>query len=329
MFFPFIVLLFSQDVFQKPSSFANEGFFSIASINDSAPLTVRNVYRDVLDNNIVLSRLSDKELLSDSITVYYPEADAQYPLVLFVHGWGAKKSAHRAMARYMASFGFVTATLSSRHRSKPYEWLPAIQRSFALLEQEAQRPDSPLYNKIDFKRKGLVGHSMGGTAVLHYTNRNNDIASVIALHPYNGGKGIVSWVGGENEVLGAMLKNHKADTFILSGNADAIALPEKSFELFKGMSNTKRTLFFCFDGYKHNYPVEVWGTCISGHFNRDAHAVYRRLVAMWMITSLYPNSFFSSTSRHYFDLDSVYFNTDLKPLLKGNQKKAVPAFIQK
>ena len=196
---------------------------------------VKRFYKNPVEKNFLKPSLQS-EVLRDRLSIYFPETEGNYPVVFFVHGWGCNKRNIASMARFVASNGFITVAISVKERRYPENWLPALQSAIQLVKDECTQSESPLYNKADFSRMGLVGHSMGGAAVLHYANRHREIDAVIALHPYNGGKGIVSWVGGENNTLTDKLYNQTASTLILSGTDDIVALPEKTYMFFEGLT---------------------------------------------------------------------------------------------
>ncbi len=307
-----------------------EGEFSVAGINDRRFCFYDHIYKSPVENNIKIKTLKHKKLLFGKMTVYYPEIGGNYPLIILSHGWGDGKAANAAMARHLATHGFVTAVFSSKKRKKPEDWLPVLSVAFELVFKEANNNSSPLFKKINFDKLGLLGHSMGGTAALHYSNiASNNISSVIALHPYNGGKGIVSKIGGENEVLGDVLISHSADSLILTGTQDTIALPEKSFAFFTGIESSKKTVFMLLASSKHNYPVEGVGNPNAGTYNSEAHKIYRMLVTAWCLATLKPEYKHSTFSAKLFSFKSFEFNLHIKPLLKSIDGKNCPAFISK
>ncbi|MEL3908495.1 MAG: hypothetical protein P1P64_05715 [Treponemataceae bacterium] len=308
--------------------------YPILSINDEMKIANR-FFNKPISNNLVDKKLKDKNL-AQPLSIYYPltnkETKRKFPLVIFVHGWGADKSTVSAMARYTAEVGFVTVAVSIKKRWKPENWLPALDSIFSLLEKYAINPTSPIYEKIDFSKIALVGHSMGGTGVLHYANKNKKITTVIALHPYNGGQGIVSLIGGENNVLGDKLSEQKSFCLILTGTDDMIALPEKTYKFFENLSFEKskekpllpRGMFLIFEGSKHNYPVETLGNNTAGKYNEEAFVAYLLVVRKYLLATLKDDA----KSALLFNTQTEEFKT-LEALLMGIKEKNIPPFAEK
>lgn len=301
--------------------------YEIAAINDS-PKAINIFYTKAVKNNTVDKTLIDDKL-SQVISIYYPSEKntESYPIVVVVHGWGSNKANVSSMARYLAHSGFVCAAISVKEKKHPEDWLAALDSPFRLIEKYAAKKDSPLYKKIDFKKRVLIGHSMGGTAVLHYANRHPEITSVIALHPYNGGKGIISLVGGENKVLGDKLKNQKSYTLIISGNKDSVALPDKSYEFFKNMDfsdelekiEVPRGSFLILKNCKHNYPIETIANLFENKKNEYAYYTYQILLSYYLLATVKNKKQFAKL----FQIKSQEFQ-NLKEILSNYGK--IPAY---
>lgn len=305
----------------------------MSSVNDEMK-PINRFFDKPIYCNVVDKNLKDKNL-SQPLSIYFPrteKANEKFPLVIFVHGWGGDKSTMSAMARSTAESGFVTVAVSVKKRWKPENWLPALDSVFSIIEKYAASSSSPVYEKIDFSKIALVGHSMGGTGVLHYANQNKKITSVIALHPYNGGKGIVSLIGGENDVLGDKLTEQNFFRLILTGTDDQIALPEKTYEFFENFSFDKlkekyllpRAMFLTFNDHKHNYPIEVFGNNIAGKYNKEAFVVYLLVVRKYLLATLKDDV----ESARLFDSKTPEFKT-LEAMLVEIKDKNVPAFAEK
>lgn len=301
--------------------------YDIASINEQVKLV--NIFYDkpVLNNKI------DKTLIDNNLAkplcVYYPfeKTNEKYPLVIFVHGWGNDQRAVASMARFISYSGFVTVVISVKKKNYPEDWLPALESALNIIENYSVKKNSLLHEKIDFKKIALVGHSMGGTGVLHYANRNKKIVAVIAMHPYNGGNGIVSAVGGENQILGENLNEQNSYTLILTGNKDTIALPDKTYEFFQNLNfassfpttSFPRGIFLMFDDVKHNYPVENIANIFENKKNEHSYDVYQLLVTYYLLSVLKNKKEFSDV---FLPTSSTFKN--LKQIL-GNYKN-IPAY---
>jgi len=160
----------------RPTAFkAPEGVYSVA-ISGDIQLHDRKRNRDL------------------SVKVYAPDAPGRYPVIVFSHGAGGSKESFGPLARYWASHGFV-----SIHPSHPDALAGSRsgtggtpQRGHALAGLVARVEDSPtagvnrardlssvidglaqvetavpaLKGKLDRKRIGVGGHSLGAAAAM-------------------------------------------------------------------------------------------------------------------------------------------------------------------
>lgn len=305
--------------------------YDVAAINDEVKI-VNSFYEKTVSANTIDKTLKDANL-ADPLSIYYPKAESaeKFPVVIFVHGWGCRKAAVTAMARFTAHAGFITIAVSAKKRKYPENWLPTLDSALSLLERYANDGTSPIYGKADFSRIALVGHSMGGTAVLHYANQHANIASVVALHPYNGGKGIVSLVGGENKVLGETLAGQKAYTLIITGSEDKIALPEKTYRFFENIDFSPTTknaklphgLFFQFKNVKHNDMIEAVTNMTKAFRHEEVLLAYTLIVQSYLEATLKNDA----TSAALFTPSDKAFQQFGGLLLETNKaSKTVPAF---
>jgi dienelactone hydrolase len=113
-----------------------------------------------------------------------PAAGGRFPLVLVAQGNGQSLHDQAPLCEYLASHGYVVATVPSPMRiSGPLTderemGARASEQAYDLgfaLAQVARRPD------VDARRVGLVGHSFGARAALLFAMRERRVAALVSL----------------------------------------------------------------------------------------------------------------------------------------------------
>ena len=108
--------------------------------------------------------------------VWYPDGDGPFPLVLIVHGNHNMKDfsdpGYGYLGELMASRGFVFASVDQnfinggiRNENDGRGWF--LLKHIDAFKEFAANDSTPFYDKIDFDRIALIGHSRGGEAVGH------------------------------------------------------------------------------------------------------------------------------------------------------------------
>lgn len=147
-------------------------------------------------------------------------AQAQYPLILFSHGWGGFRAQNTYQVEELASQGYIVAAPDHAYgaiasvypdgqaalnnpEALPYgsglsdlEFLTAAQvlgeqwasdLSFMLDVLEGLESDDPagqLTNRINFRRVGAMGHSTGGGAAIQFCATDERCQAVLGMDPY-------------------------------------------------------------------------------------------------------------------------------------------------
>jgi dienelactone hydrolase len=122
-------------------------------------------------------------------TVYYPgnsPAGAKLGVIAVVPGFTAYQSSINWWGPRLASWGFVvitidTYTTSDQPDSRSRQQLAAIDQVIAL----GNTSSSPIYNKVDGARQGVMGWSMGGGGSLISTKDRPSIKGSIPFAPWN------------------------------------------------------------------------------------------------------------------------------------------------
>ncbi|CAM3705172.1 alpha/beta hydrolase [Cohnella lubricantis] len=118
-------------------------------------------------------------------TVWMPEGDGPFPVVLIVHGNHSMEDfsdeGYAYLGELLASRGFAAVSVDENFLNysvwsgipnqdqKVRAWL--LLKHIGQLQQFASDASTPLYGKLDFERVALVGHSRGGQAVAMAADR--------------------------------------------------------------------------------------------------------------------------------------------------------------
>lgn len=121
-------------------------------------------------------------------------------------GLGGSKENMYWLAEPISAAGMVVIAVSAANNSAVSGYERAHKSGVAILQDENVDSRSPLYGKIS--SYGVMGFSMGGGGSVNAaTDLGREVATCIALAPYNPNPGY----------------NHSAATLILTGTADATA----------------------------------------------------------------------------------------------------------
>ncbi len=126
---------------------------------------------------------------SDTIplTIYLPDGDGPFPVVLFTHGFMLDPSLYASYGEHLASWGYLTVMpglpgnlLSSPSHRELKEILIAV---IDWIDSEADNESGPLQGKAAAGRLGLAGHSMGGKISLLVATEDRRPLAVYGLDP--------------------------------------------------------------------------------------------------------------------------------------------------
>lgn len=166
----------------------------------------------------------DEEYMSETPDLYLPIGKSgKLPVVIVIHGFGAKKKQMQPTAQLLASHGMLVLNYTAMDQTQPFQWLDGLIAAYHLLEGENRRPESKIYNRVDFQRIGLLGHSMGGAGVLHVAamekpnGLRGKIKTVVSMMPYHGTtNAITDAVAGGKDKLGCDISATPNATLIIS-----------------------------------------------------------------------------------------------------------------
>ena len=198
-------------------------------------------------------------------------------------------------------------------QNQPFQWLDGLVAAYTLLEGENRRPGSKIYNRVDFQRIGLLGHSMGAAGVLHIAamekpnGLRGKIKTVVSMMPYHGTTStFTDNIAGGKDKLGCDISSTPNATLIISAELDPTNEPIGGYEFYQTLKRNKR-VFFSLKGAKH----------IDWMKERDRkYSVAMPVITAWMLTYLCGETQYES----YFREGGHYFEKWVRETLKGNVK---------
>lgn len=295
--------------------------YEVAVLNPESFKKYNRIYHNELNHAFSAPELTDEGILDTPLTVFYPVLEGTYPLVIISHGWQVSKKPNASLARYLASQGYVAAILSAKEKRYPEEFIAAFESAYTLLKTANENTESRLYKRMDMQKIAIIGHSMGGTAALHFSQSTPDISAVIALNPYNGASSLIERVGGKNEVLGTDLTAMHIPVLIFTGDKDTIAYPEKSFAFYRQCNTAAPAAFLAVKNGVHSSGIDSKGNMLSGWFDIELYMRYRLLILGWL--DLFLKQKISAASMPY--LHPAAFEA-IKEWLNSDNTKRYPAY---
>jgi hypothetical protein len=88
---------------------------------------------------------------------------ARRPVIVWGNGTGAPPEAYAYLLRHWASWGYVVVASRQPSAGSGAEMLDAL----AFARSEDARPDSPVYQRLDFSQVAAAGHSQGAMGALN------------------------------------------------------------------------------------------------------------------------------------------------------------------
>lgn len=259
----------------------------------------------------------DEEYMSETPDLYLPIGKSgKLPVVIVIHGFGAKKKQMQPTAQLLASHGMLVLNYTAMDQTQPFQWLDGLIAAYHLLEGENRRPESKIYNRVDFQRIGLLGHSMGGAGVLHVAamekpnGLRGKIKTVVSMMPYHGTtNAITDAVAGGKDKLGCDISATPNATLIISAELDPTNEPIGGYEFYQTLTRNKR-VFFSLMGTKHIDWMNKSG------IGSKYYPVAMPVITAWMLTYLCGETQYES----YFREGGHYFEKWVRETLKGNVK---------
>lgn len=125
--------------------------------------------------------------------IFYPKeletSNKKYPVILIANGSGTPLSKYQTIAEHYASWGFIVIGTEEK-----FDWDgAAAEISLRYLErmhenQKIEEVTSIFYQKVDFEKVGIIGHSQGGVGVINAitdTKHKDIYKTAVSLSPTN------------------------------------------------------------------------------------------------------------------------------------------------
>lgn len=113
----------------------------------------------------------------------------KYPVIVVCNGTGWKGSLSRAQHQFYASYGFIVIATEETYSWNAFGAEMCIRHLERLNEYTGDDGQTNIfYQKIDFERVGIVGHSQGGVGVMNAvtnTEHKDIYKAAVALSPTN------------------------------------------------------------------------------------------------------------------------------------------------
>jgi alpha-beta hydrolase superfamily lysophospholipase len=186
---------------------------------------------------------SSTETLADpaynSAIIYYP-SDPEARIIgasTLSGGFTNTKEQMSWLAEHLASHGVITLvfTPTNNQSLNPNIWATGHKGGFQKLKSEAQRAGSPIQGKVDEKKIGIMGFSMGGAGTILAVNELG--SSVKAAVPICAFRPVTPTAA--------------IPLLLLTGTNDTVAIPANIIAAYAAMPETSPKALANFNGMTH------------------------------------------------------------------------------
>jgi dienelactone hydrolase len=179
-------------------------------------------------------------------TIYYPTDTSlgTWGAVAIVPGYTALFANEEAwMGPWLASFGFVVIGIETNSRTD-YDTQRGTELLAALNYLTTQ---SPVRDRVDANRLGVIGHSMGGGGVVYATEHQPSLKGAVALAPFSPSQSMAT---------------DTVPTMVMGGQNDTVVTPSYLAGLYATLPASTQSDFLQIAGadhvyYTHPNPVEM------------------------------------------------------------------------
>ncbi|MFL6127007.1 dienelactone hydrolase family protein [Actinophytocola sp.] len=176
--------------------------------------------------------------------IYYPTDTSlgTWGAVAIVPGYTAKFANEEAwMGPWLASFGFVVIGVETNSLTD-YDTARGTQL-LAALDYLTQQ--SPVRDRVDATRLGVIGHSMGGGGAISAAERRPSLKAAVPLAPFSPSQNLAT---------------DQVPTMIVSGQNDTVVTPSYLDGLYATMPAATQSAFVEIAGADHLFPTRANAT---------------------------------------------------------------------
>ncbi|HYX32701.1 MAG TPA: hypothetical protein VE954_06275 [Oligoflexus sp.] len=174
-----------------------------------------------------------------SVIVYYPEnsLDEQLPSTTLSGGFTNTKEDMSWLGQHLASHGFIVAIFTP---TNPYAldarvWSTGHKASLNMLLAESDKSTTPISDRVDRDRMGLMGFSYGGAgAVLAANDLGSKVRSAVTLCAFN-----------------PKTSTNPIPMLFVTGTKDTVASPNRILSAFHNFDTTMPKAFAKFNRVAH------------------------------------------------------------------------------
>jgi dienelactone hydrolase len=171
--------------------------------------------------------------------IYYPTDTSlgTWGAVAIVPGYTALFANEEAwMGPWLASFGFVVIGVETNSRTdNDYNRGTQLLAALDYLTQQ-----SPVRDRVDPNRLGVIGHSMGGGGTISAAQRRPSLKAAVPLAPYSPSQSLAT---------------EQVPTMIISGQRDTVVTPSYLDGLYAGMPAATQSAFVEIAGADHLFAT--------------------------------------------------------------------------
>jgi dienelactone hydrolase len=177
-------------------------------------------------------------------TIYYPTDTSlgTWGAVAIVPGYTALFANEEAwMGPWLASFGFVVIGIETNSRTDD-----DVNRGTQLLAAlDYLTRQSPVRDRVDPDRLGVIGHSMGGGGAINASERRPSLKAAVPLAPFSPAQN---------------LSTDKVPTMIIAGQNDTVVTPSYLDGLYATMPASTQSDFVQIAGVDHLFATRANAT---------------------------------------------------------------------
>ena len=186
----------------------------------------------------------------------FDNSGSVHPIVIFVHGFRAKKEWYSWIGEFLANQGYsaLLFTVPSADLPDPFQWSDGIKSAIDYLTNV----ERPLHHEASIEKIGVMGHSMGGLGALIAGSEDPRIKCIVGLAPAL----MPEFIG-----IPEVIYNIPAPVQLQIGEYDGL-IPPKNVKAFFDSLNSHQKEYLEIKGGNHirftdKATFSIMGECLS------------------------------------------------------------------